>query len=153
MPPCCCFTHARLDFSEPGCVFQSPCSFFLDCEILMASKWHQRRVAADWFSPASRSLLAVFLIIFPPHTRLRNASMLYLWWLVGLFSGISPLYFFDGSFVSRDLFFLVCTPVWKRHTRGKKLSLFRCYACLSVFNVPLCSCARLRVLVCCLQSS
>lgn len=56
---------------------------------------------------------------FPPHSRLRNASMLYLWSLVGLFFGIAPLYFFDGSFVSLDLFFLVCTPVWKRHTRGK----------------------------------
>lgn len=59
--------------------------FFLNCEILMESKWHQQCVAEKWFSPAFQSLLAVFLIIFPPHSRLRNASMLYLWSLVGLF--------------------------------------------------------------------
>lgn len=39
--------------------------FFLNCEILMESKWHQWCVAEKWFSPASRSLLAIFLIIFP----------------------------------------------------------------------------------------
>lgn len=77
--------------------------------------------------------------------------MLYLWSLVGLFFGISPLYFFESSFVSLDLFFLVCTPVWKQRIRGKKkvffLSLFWCYGCLSVFNVALCLCAWLGLVV------
>lgn len=75
----------------------------------MEGKWHQSSVSEKWCHPASQSLLAVFLINFPPLLRLRNASLLYLWSLVGLvFWHLTSLFLwgFFVYFVSLDLWWI-----------------------------------------------
>lgn len=68
----------------------------------MEGKWHQSSVSEKWCRPASQSLLAVFLINFPPLLRLRNASLLYLWSLVGL------VFLAPHLFISLTVFCFFC---------------------------------------------
>lgn len=76
-------------------------SAFVGCKILMGSKWHQSSVSAQ---PSSLSWL-FFSLFSPPLLRLSNASMLYLWSLVGL---IFFFFYAPHLFISFKFSFPLC---------------------------------------------